>query len=277
VTSSTILLMVRDLKKWVRSPAWMIASLIQPVLWLALFGNAFNPANLIPASPVGAGGGVLQSMFMGAPNYITYLSAGMLCFLGVSWAVWAGGPLVTDRTGGYLNKLLATPIKRSAITLSLLLSSVLKGLFLAALLLVIAVLIPGGLMFGDGFGPLELLGVFAATTLLTIGFLWLFLMIAVRARKFETLAALGSTLLVPIMFMSSTLFPTVSMPDWLRTIAELNPVSKAADAARYLIIQGHLGPTAQSIVVGDMIYLLGFALVCTVLGVVVSNRGLRIE
>jgi ABC-2 type transport system permease protein len=271
--------MLRDLKKWVRSPAWLFASLVQPVLWLVLFGNAFNPTSLIPSTPGGnpASSAVLQTIFGGSPNYITFLTAGMLCFLVVSWAMWAGGPLVMDRSLGYLNKLLAAPISRTAITLSLLLSSILKGIVLSVILLVVALIIPGGLTFSSGFGAIDLLGTFAALTLLSVGFLWLFMMISVRATKFETLAAIGSTLGLPLLFASSALLPVASMPGWLAAIANVNPVSKAADIIRYLIIQGTLSGTVMSTVTFDFVYLGIFAVSCTALGIFVSNRGLRMD
>lgn len=272
-------LMVRDLKKWFRSPAWLFASLVQPILWLVLFGNAFNPTSMIPSFPGSSTvkAQILQSTFGGAPNYITFLTAGMLCFLVVTWAMWAGGPLVTDRSLGYLNKLLVAPISRTAITFSLLLSSILKGVVLSVILLVVAVILPGGLVFATGFGVLDLLGIFAALVLLSVGFLWLFMMVSVRAKRFETLAAIGSTLGLPLLFASSALLPIGSMPGWLGAIAGINPISKAADIIRYLIIRGSLDGTAFSTVSYGFAYLCGFAVICTVLGIFASNRGLRME
>ena len=277
--SETKELMVRDLKKWFRSPAWLFASLVQPVLWLVLFGNAFNPASMIPSFPGSSAikTQILQSTFGGAPNYITFLTAGMLCFLVVTWPMWAGGPLVTDRSLGYLNKLLVAPISRTAITFSLLLSSILKGVVLSAMLLVVALILPGGLVFASGFDVADFLGIFAALILLSVGFLWLFMMVSVRARRFETLAAIGSTLGLPLLFASSALLPTSSMPAWLSAIAGINPISKAADVIRYLIVQGSLSGGILSTVTFDFVYLLAFAVVCTLLGIYASNRGLRME
>jgi len=273
--SETWQLMVRDLKKWYRTPAWMAASLVQPVLWLALFGNAFNLASMIPGA--GAGKAILQSDFGGASKYITFLTGGMLCFLVVTGAMWAGGPLVMDRSLGYLNKLLAAPISRTAVTLSLLLSNVVKGIMLSAILLVVALALPGGLVLGAGFGVLDLLGIFAALALLGVGFLWLFMVIAVRATKFETLAAIGSTLGLPLLFASSALLPVTSMPGWLRSIADVNPISKAAEIIRYLIIQGSLSSSAAAAVANDLVYLGAYAAICTAVGVYASKKGLRME
>jgi len=277
--SETWLLVVRDLKKWVRSPAWLIASLVQPILWLVLFGNAFNPTGMIPSFPGSDSikNSILQSTFGGAPNYITYLTAGMLCFLVITWVTFAGGPLVMDRSLGYLNKLLVAPISRTAITLSLLISSILKGALLSVILIVVALILPGGLVFGPSFGVVNLLGIFAALTLLSVGFLWLFMILSVRAQNFETLAAVGSTVGLPLLFASSALLPVSSMPGWLAAIANVNPISKAVDVIRYLIIQGAVRGSVLTTVTIDFGLLAAFAAVCTLLGIVVSNRGLRME
>jgi ABC-2 type transport system permease protein len=277
--SETWLLVVRDLKKWVRSPAWLIASLVQPILWLVLFGNAFNPTGMIPSFPGSDSikNSILQTSFGGAPNYITYLTAGMLCFLVITWATFAGGPLVMDRSLGYLNKLLVAPISRTAITLSLLISSILKGALLSVILILVALVLPGGLVFSLSFGVVDLLGIFAALTLLSVGFLWLFMILSVRAQSFETLAAVGSTVGLPLLFASSALLPVSSMPGWLSAIANVNPISKAVDIIRYLIIQGAVSGSVLTTVTFDFGLLTAFAVLCTLLGVVVSNRGLRME
>ena len=51
--SETWALTVRELRKWVRTPALVLVALVQPILWLSLFGSAFNPTNLIPRSVAG--------------------------------------------------------------------------------------------------------------------------------------------------------------------------------------------------------------------------------
>jgi ABC-2 type transport system permease protein len=245
------------------------------VLWLALFGNAFNLANIIPGGD--AAKAALQSYFGGAPNYITFLTGGMICFLVVTGSMWAGGPLVMDRSLGYLDKLLATPVSRTAVTLSLVVSNIMKGLLMTVILLGVAFVMPGGLIVGNSFGVLDLLGIFATLILLGVGFLWLFMLVAVRATKFETLAAIGSTLGLPMLFASSALLPVSSMPNWLRAIADVNPISKAADIIRYLIIQGSLSGSAVTAVTNDFVYLGAFAVVCMAIGVYASKHGLRME
>jgi len=84
-------------------------------------------------------------------------------------------------------------------------------------------------------------------------------------------------LALPFSFASTALLPASSMPTWLRDVANMNPISKAADIIRYLIINGTLSSAQFTSVIYDFAFLGVFVVICTVIGVFVSNRGLRME
>jgi len=284
--SETQALTFRELRKWLRTPPLVLITLFHPVVWLALFGNAFNPTNLVPNSigPVQLSipqleqirRSVLNETFGGAPNYITYLTGGILSLLLLFNSAFSGGSLVWDRRFGFLDKLLASPIPRSAIFLSRVLASIAKGLIQAFVIFVVALLLPGGLILGPGFGVLDLVLIFVALFLLALGFSSLFTAMAVRITKWETLVAVVNLLNLPLLFTSSALLPVSTMPEWLRVIANMNPISKSAEIARQFIIQG--GSALQSATVtADFIFLIAFATVLSVIGEVTSRLALRAE
>src|SRR5713101_3539069 len=244
--AGTRALTVRELKKWIRTPALVFTALFQPLVWLALFGNAFNPTNLvpnisIPGLDLGAiKNSILAQTFGGAPNYITYLTGGILCLILLFNGGFSGMSIVFDRRFSILNALLAAPIPRTSIFLSRVLSSVVKGMIQAVVIFGLALVIPNGLKLASGFNALDLLGVFGVMFLLAFGFASLFTAIAVRIAKWETLIAVVNLLNLPLLFASSALLPISSMPDWLRTVAKVNPISRAAEAARVFIVQGSI-------------------------------------
>jgi len=276
----TIALTGRELKKWLRTPASVFIALFQPLVWLALFGSAFNPTNLIPKSfgPViitdQMRQSILQDTFANAPNYITYLTAGILCLQLLFNSAFSGGSLVLDRRFGYMNKLLASPISRSSIFMSRVFATIVKGLLQATIIFVIALFIPDGLRLGSSFGAIDVLLLFLTLFLLSLGFSSLFTAIAIRMTKWETLIAVVNLLNLPLLFSSSALLPISSMPDWLQTVANINPISRAADVARTLIIQGSID---LSLLASDMAYLFAFATVLTVAGGIASIIALRTE
>src|SRR5208283_2812100 len=112
----TLVLSARALKKWIRNPAAVVPGLVTAIFYIVLFGSSFNPTNLISS---GSGGvplppSVIQQSFGGAPNYITYLTAGVICLILVFNMAFGGIDLVLDRQLGFLSTLLTAPIPRAA-------------------------------------------------------------------------------------------------------------------------------------------------------------------
>src|SRR5580658_4984132 len=128
--NETIVLSARALKKWLRNPAAVVPGLVTSIFYIALFGSSFNPANLFPS---GASTSILQQAFGGAPTYITYLTAGVICLILVFNMAFGGIDLVLDRQLGFLSTLLTAPIPRAAIFLSGVVQNLVKAMFLALL------------------------------------------------------------------------------------------------------------------------------------------------
>lgn len=282
--SEAVALTVRELKKWLRTPASVFIALFQPLVWLALFGSAFNPTSLIPTSlgPINLTPDMLEQIrqsilkdtFGNVPNYITYLTAGILCLQLLFNSAFSGGSLVLDRRFGFLNKLLASPISRSSIFLSRVFASIVKGLIQSMVIFFIALFIPDGLRLASNFGVAGFLLVFLTLFLLSLGFSSLFTAIAIRMTKWETLVAVVNLLNLPLLFSSSALLPITSMPDWLQAVARVNPISKAADAVRTLTVQGAANLSAMTM---DLTYLFVFAAILTIIGHVASKTALKAE
>ncbi len=284
--NDTWALTARSLKKWIRNPAAIMPGLFTAVFWLALFGSSFNPVNLVPST---VGGTTLSpalveqikaamtSVFGGSPNYITFLTAGVISFTVVINMAYGGIDIVLDRQLGYLNSLLGSPISRASIFFSGAMQNFVKAMFLAALTFVVALLLPNGLQLAAGFGILNLLGVFATFGLLSFGFCCIFTAIAFSVRAVDSLVAIINFLAFPLVFMSSAMFPLGTFPGWLKGIAEVNPITKADEAARLLIVNGNLSGSQLSAFAGNMIYLVVFAVILAVLGYFVARISLRAE
>jgi len=271
----TSALTFRALRKWVRNPAAVMPGLFTAIFYLALFGSSFNPANLVPSGTPSSL--ILQTSFGGAPTYITYLTAGVICIILVFNMAFGGIDLVLDRQLGYLNSLLTAPIPRAAIYLSGVAQNLVKVLLLAVLTFVVALFIPNGLQLPGSFGVLDFIGMFAAFVLLGLGFSFIFTALALSVRSIDSLVAIVNFLTLPIMFMSNAFFPSSSFPGWLKAIAEINPVTKANEAARLLLFNGSLSSSQASTYLGDMAYLVGFAVALGLLGYLAANRALRPE
>jgi len=280
VIDETIALTNRALKKWVRNPFTIIPGLATSAFYLALFGNSFNPTNLIPSSAGGTTSaiakGILGTTFGGAPTYITYLAAGVICLITVFNMSFGGIDIVLDRQLGYFNTLLTAPIPRASIYLAGVFQNLAKAMLLAVLTFVIALAIPNGLELPKTFGVLEFTGAFAAFAMLGLGLSCIFTSLALAARSIDSLIAVVNFINLPLLFMSNALFPSTSFPAWLKTISNANPIYWADVAARILIVNGNPGSQLGTFE-ANMLYLLGFVIAMGLLGYWAAARAMRPE
>jgi ABC-2 type transport system permease protein len=275
-------LTTREIKKWFKNPFLLLMMIIQPVIWLGLFGKALNLTGLVSIDTSGLPPDVtrqfsqlvnqaVNSLF-GTEDYFTYMAAGMLSTIVLFTAMFSGMSVVWDRRLGFLNKLLVAPIRRESVILAKMSSSVLRGLFQA--LLVFSIAFAFGLRLGNNFGPFDFLGMFSALFLLSLGLSSMFLAITIRIRSHETVIAVANLLNLPLIFTSSALFPVKQMPDWLQAVARINPITYATDSVRTFVLHSQAGIDMATLSTNFQ-FLVAFAAVFTVIGLVLAERGLR--
>lgn len=282
----------RELKKWYKAPTVFILTLIQPIIWLGLLGNALNVSSLVSSSSItlpaelmsqfnpaqlGAlsdffsniGDTIMQGTF-GTTSYISFMAVGMIAFTALFTTMFSGMSVVWDRRLGFLNKALSTPVSRAVIILSKVLSATLRSMFQASIILIIAV--PLGFQFGAAFTPINIIGVFAFLFLICMGLSSLFIAINIRSTRIETPMAVMNLLNLPLTFASSAFFPIEQMPEWLQVVAGVNPLSYTMNGMRQLLIN-------DTIIYSDLVlqyaYVGIFALVLTTVGIVLSWRFLN--
>jgi len=284
--AETIALTRREVKKWMKNPFLLFMMFIQPVVWLGLFGKALNLTSLVSVPPDLLAqlppqfrdqvpvllNRMISETFGGTADYFTYMAAGMLSVIVLFTAMFSGMSIVWDRRFGFLNKLLVAPIPRGSIVLAKVGSSVIRGMF--QVLLVFSIAFAFGLQVGDAFGILDLFGMLTALFLLSLGLSSMFLAIAIRIKSHETVVAVANLLNLPLMFASNALFPIKQMPEWLQTVARVSPISYASDAVRAFILHSSAGLDAAKVAT-DFQFLIGFALIFSLAGILVARTGLR--
>jgi ABC-2 type transport system permease protein len=210
----TRLLAGRSLRHIPRVPEKLADVTIQPIIFVTLFAYVFGSAISVP------GGG----------NYREYLIAGMFAqgMIGPLMGIAVG--VSEDVRSGLVDRLRALPISRI---------SVLAGRALAELaqaLLGVAVFTAIGLVVG--WAPhgsvADTVAAYALLMLWTFAGVWVGILFGLLVRDGETAQALGFTVLFPLMFLSAVFVPIGGLPTPLRQIAEWNPLSAVATAARQL-------------------------------------------
>jgi len=271
----------RDLKKWYKNPIILLLGIIQPIIWMSLLGKAMNLGDMftsfspqlpptIPQEQIRQVMSELSKQAMtqifGTADYFSYMAVGMMSFVVMFTAMFSGMSMVFDRRLGFLNKVLSTPVARGSILMAKIFSAVIRALVQATIVLGIAYVL--GLSVSTDFTVLNLLGVYAALFLISMGLSSIFILIAIRSTRQETQMAVVNLLNLPLMFASNALFPASLMPEWLQTITKINPVTYATDATRQLIL--YTIDMHQLAI--DFLFLSAFAVIFSTIGIVLSWR-----
>ncbi|MEM2073678.1 MAG: ABC transporter permease [Nitrososphaeria archaeon] len=265
----------RELKKWYKRPFILLMSLVQPFIWLALFGRAMNinaiftsgsfniPGLNIPKEVINQISRQIMESTFGTSDYFSFLAVGMLSFIALFTAMFSGMSIVWDRRLGFLGKVLSTPISRGIIPLSKVLNAVFRAIIQASIVLIIAIFLGLDTSHITFF---SILGAFSALFLMVLGFSSLFVMLAIRSTSWETQQAIVNLLNMPLIFASNVMFPAKYMPEWLQPIVSINPISYATDISRQLL----LGSPGMASLAFDFLYLGSFAIITTLVGIILS-------
>src|SRR3954454_20851397 len=201
---------LRYFRVLLRQPAFMVITIVQPLIWLLLFGALFKAVTRIPGFHAG--------------SYLDYLTPGIVVMLAVSSAGWTGMGFIEDINSGVMDRMLVTPAWRGALNLGSVAQSVVSVLIQTLLIVLLA------LLMGAHLEHVPVL--FLVAALLAAAFASLSNGIGVLARQRETLIGAVSLLLLPLTFLSGALMQLSLAPGWIRTAAKFNPVDWAAVAAR---------------------------------------------
>ncbi len=199
-----------------RRPSSLVAGIIQPLMWLLLFGALFQNA------PPGMMGNDL--------SYGQFLGAGIIVFTAFAGALNAGLPVMFDREFGFLNRLLVAPLaSRYSIVAA-------SAIYIVALsLLQTAAIIGVSALMGAGLPGVAGLGVIALIIfLLVLGVTAISLGFTFALPGHIELIAVIFVINLPLLFASTALAPLSFMPKWLQIVACLNPLTYAIEPIRYL-------------------------------------------
>ncbi len=203
-----------------RRPSTLIAGVIQPFMWLILFGALFSKAP--------------QGLFGDDLSYAKFLAPGVIVFTAFSGALNAGLPVMFDREFGFLNRLLVAPLaSRYSIVAA-------STIYIIALSFIqTAVIIVASAFLGAGLpGIIGLSAIALIVFLVVLGVTALSLGLAFALPGHIELIAVIFVTNLPLLFASTALAPLDFMAGWLQVVASLNPLTYAIEPIRYLYSHG---------------------------------------
>lgn len=217
--ADTLTITRRNLLVWLRVPAYIMFTVIQPVMFVLLFRYVFGGAIRVP------GGG----------GYVNFLMPGIIGQTASFASVGTAISLAQELRKGVIDRLRSMPMARSAVLAGRLTAD--TGRMLIVTLIVIGVGYAVGFRFTNGVGPAVLMVVLATVFGLAMCCIAAYTGLAIGDE--ESVQAFGMVWLFPVTFLSSAFVPIGTMPGWLQAFASNQPVTYVINTMRALAL-GHL-------------------------------------
>jgi ABC-2 type transport system permease protein len=224
LVSETWVLYKRAVLKLMRRPIVLYFSLLQPAIWLLLFGQMFNRMVSLPGA----------SSTFGTDNYMAFFAPGVIMMTMLFGAGQTGLGLIQDMDSGFLDKLLTTPINRFAILLGKMGGDLTRMVLQSLVILVMATL--AGVHIRTGL--LGVLFIVIISGLFGMALAGINTMIALQTRNTEATFLLGNFVNLPLMFTSTAMMPKSFLPDWMQKVVQVNPITYGIEGMRGLVTTG---------------------------------------
>ena len=224
----------------------LLTRMVQPALWLLIFGQTFSRLHVIDT------GGV---------PYLAFLAPGIIAQSALFISIFYGIQIVWDRDAGILAKLMVTPAPAAALITGKSFAAGVRSVAQVVGVLAIAYLMGIGLTIN----PLRILAAMGIVVLGSAFFACLSMTLAGLVRNRDRLMGIGQAITMPLFFASNALYPVDVMPQWLRVLSAVNPLSYEVNALRAVLL-GTPGNTLLDVAV---------LLVAAVVGVLAASALLR--
>ena len=203
--------------KMLKDPTEIFSRSLQPVIWLLLFGEAFSRMKAVPEAGC---------------DYLAFLTPGILAQSITFVSIFNGLSIIWERDMGLLQKILTTPIERSALVLGKMLASTFRSLCQLVVVLAVAFCLGIHLQWSID----RVFGLLGFVILGSSFFSGMSMVIAAIVKTRDRMMGIGQLVTMPLFFASSALYPVSIMPVWLQFFAKANPMSYLVDGLRGLLL-----------------------------------------
>jgi ABC-2 type transport system permease protein len=206
-----------ELQKLRHDRSELVTRMVQPALWLLIFGTTFSRLRVIET---------------GSVPYLAFLAPGIIAQSALFISIFYGIQIIWDRDAGVLAKLMVTPAPASALITGKAFAAGVRSVAQVVGVLVLAYLMGVQMTVN----PLRILAAMAVVVLGSAFFACLSMTLAGLVRNRDRLMGIGQAITMPLFFASNALYPVDVMPGWLRALSKVNPLSYEVNALRMLLV-----------------------------------------
>lgn len=217
---------LREVIRYFRAKERIIGSVMQPLLWFLIFGAGLGAA--------------IQFKGLGI-DFLAFLAPGIVTMTLLFTSVSSGVSVIWDREFGFLKEILVAPVSRISIVLGKALGGATTALLQGLLIITLA------LLFGAAIPLTSVITMLPLMVLISVGFVCMGLLIASLMDTMEGFQLVMNFLVQPMFFLSGVFFPITSLPDWIRYIVYINPMTYAVESMRAVAINYSTIPLVESL------------------------------
>jgi ABC-2 type transport system permease protein len=207
----------RAMRLSLRNPAWLVIMMMQPILYIVLFGPLLEPI----------------SGQLGAENAYQFFVPGILVQLGIFGSLFVGFGLIAEYRAGVIESQRVTPASRTALLLGRVLRDVVVLLVQGVLLILVS------LLLGLRAPFLGVVLTLVLIALLGAAFASVSYALALTLKSEDAFAPLLNAVVLPVLLLSGILLPMTLAPGWLQGVSDVIPIKHVVEGAREFFVGGY--------------------------------------
>lgn len=235
---------LRDLKAMFRERSRIYGAIMRPILWLFIMGNGLRPA--------------MQGLGV---EYTTFIFPGVVGMTLIFSSIQSATSIIWDREFGFLREVMVAPMSKADIVLGKALGGSSQATVQGTVTLLFAPFV------GIWLTPGQIVRILPLMILISFSLTSLGILIASRMTSFEGFGAISNFVVMPMYFLSGSIYPLKNLPLWLKALTVINPLSYGVDAMRGQIINLY-----HFSIYTDLAAIAGFGLVMFSLAVPLFNK-----
>jgi len=238
--NAVYVIVAREFKKFIREKSRLISTLARPLLWLFLIGGGMS--RLVPGG---------QNV-----TYIQFIFPGILGMTILFSSIFSSISIIWDKEFGFMKEILVAPVSRFSVVVGKATSGMVLSTFQAVIVLCLFPFI------GLRLDPLQIIGVILVSAVLSFALASFGILLASFYESYESFSVIMNFIVMPMFFLSGAMYPVKLLPEVLKVVSKLNPLTYGVDALKNIVFPYETGRmSADFSLFTDLTVILTLALV----------------
>jgi len=239
-TNAVYVIVAREFKKFIREKSRLISTLARPLLWLFLIGGGMS--RLVPGG---------QNV-----TYIQFIFPGILGMTILFSSIFSSISIIWDKEFGFMKEILVAPVSRFSVVVGKATSGMVLSTFQVIIVLCLSPFI------GLRLDPLQIIGVILVSAILAFALASFGILLASFYESYESFSVIMNFIVMPMFFLSGAMYPVKLLPEVLKVVSKLNPLTYGVDALKNIVFPYETGRmSADFSLVTDLTVILILSLV----------------